>query len=95
MVGFLQSLENLFATSYEQHKLEVGTYTSLFHLNFKEYGFLMTSTWISSTWEFCSINKINLHWKGDQSIGPAREEDTPIMEALRSEGITSETYLIP
>ena len=85
----------LIATSYEQHKLEVGTYTPLFHLNFKEYGFLTTSTWLSSTWEFCSINKINLHWKGEQSIGPAREEDTPIMEALRSEGITSETYLIP
>ena len=73
---------NLFTTSLEHHQLEIGSFTSIFDLDYSKYHFLTSPTWITCLWQFVSEHDINLSPTSPKRPQPLREHDQAIMDTL-------------
>ena len=73
---------NLFTTSLEHHQLEVGSFTSIFDLDYSSHKFLTSPTWITCLWQFVSEHDINLSSTSPRRPQPLREHDQAIMDIL-------------
>ena len=67
-------------TSLEHIKLEIGSLTSVFHLDFKQYGPLISPTWLTVLWEFIPDHDIGLRNAQPQQPRPLQLHDRALMD---------------
>ena len=83
----------LLTTSLEHHQLEVGSFTSIFDLNYATYNFLTSPTWITCLWEFISEHDINLTSSSPKRPQPLRVNDRALMDIFMEDFDLTETTL--
>ena len=77
---------HLIQTLLEQHQLEIGSFTSLFHLPYKQYSYLTSPSWIIELWQFVDNFDIILQSHDAIKLHGARTHDVAIMDAVRELG---------
>ena len=70
----------LLNTSLEHLQLEVGSFTSIFALNYSTYSVLSTPTWLTSLWEFLCEHDIVLSTITPTKPQPLRQHDQALMD---------------
>ena len=80
---------NLLCTSLEHHQLEVGSFTSIFDLDYASHIHLTSPTWITTLWQFISENDITLSSSSPRRPQPLRRNDRAIMDIFLTE------YILP
>ena len=81
-------------TSIEHHQLEIGSCTSLFHLDYKKYSFLTSPTWLTVLWEFISEHNINVRNAQPNQPQPLRQHDMAIMDTFINNYVISNPILL-
>ena len=73
---------HLLKANLEQLRLEIGTNDPIFQTNINKYkDTLLTTSWIRSTWEFCSQFNITIK-DNTQQVPPLRENDKCLMDCF-------------
>ena len=80
-------------TCLEHLQIEIGSFTSFLHLDFKAYGFLVSPSWITVLWEFISSHNITLCNTQPKHPQPLRFRDKAIMDILIQDGTLSRPAL--
>ena len=66
---------------YELLQLEIGLEGNFLTRDYRKYGFLASSCWVKTLWQYCYYYNVQLEID-DMCIPPPRERDFPIMEKL-------------
>ena len=72
-------------TSLEHHQLEIGSFSSMFDLDYGKFSFLTSSTWITCLWEFVNEHNIQLISTAPQRPQPLRLQDRALMDIFCNE----------
>ena len=76
---------NLYRTTLEHHQLEIGSFTSMFDLDFKTHIHLTSPTWMTCLWIFVCDHDIKLSPTSPRRPQPLRLRDKAIMDIFCNE----------
>ena len=92
--GVTDTMTGNFIHSIEHHQLEIGSFTSIFHLDSNKYSFLASPIRLTVLWEFIAEHDISLRSSQPRQPQPLRQYDVFIMDTLLQEDNVSTFILL-
>ena len=80
----------LMKISLQHTQLELGTQRPFFEYNYKKCHNMVTPTWLTNLWEYCSECKITIHELSPWAYKPPRDYDFFLMDAVLQSDISDE-----